>query len=81
MSENKDFLDDHEMDLFHTFLQQEENKAEFELVAEEFGFEPDKIQKIYDEIRLFISARIMKKWDEDGRSPQKVDISISLDIA
>lgn len=81
MSEDKEFLDDQEMDLFSDFLTQKRDKAQFELVAGEEGFDPEKIQALFDEIRLFISARIMRKWDDDAKPPRKVTVQISLDIA
>lgn len=78
---NEEFLDDHEMDLFGDFLNMSEDQRTFILHAGPEGFSPADIEKVFTELRMFVSARIMKKWDEIGESPKTVGIQISLDIA
>lgn len=79
--ENEEFLNDHEMDLFGEFLNMSEDQKTFTLHASPEGFFPSDIEKIFTELRMFVSARIMKTWDETGKSPETVGIQISLDIA
>lgn len=78
--EDDGLLDDKEMELFTEFLSSDLNNRTFELRSTEAGFGPEDIEKVFAEIRMFVSARIMKEWDTTGDSPKEVRINLSLDI-
>lgn len=73
-------LNDHEMELFSEFINMEENTKNFLLEMSENGFDPEEIERVFNEIRLFVSARVMRSWEVTGDSPKKVDIKLSLDL-
>lgn len=79
MSEDQN-LDDREMELFSEFVNMPEDLQGFVLQAGENGFDPEEIERVFNEIRLFVSARIMRSWDVVGDSPKKVNIQVSLDL-
>lgn len=75
-------FNDPELDLLHDYLSQESDETEFMITREtEDGFEENELDQLHSDIRTFISARIIKKWNEDGAQPGRVIIKISLDIA
>lgn len=77
---DEEHLNDQEMELFSEFLNLEEDKRAFELLAGETGFSPEDIERVFTEVRMFVSARIMRTWESEGSSPKKVRINLSLDL-
>lgn len=78
--EEENILDDHEMELFSDFLNLTEDRKTFILEADGETFSREDIDKVFTELRMFVSARIMRSWDENERSPKKVEIQINLDL-